>query len=165
MCHYWIVFFSPLVSPGLSLLLQAQHESTRTHTNVPLSSSFNFTVKTLVSRKRAANLPAFSPSSVRAIPGASAADRVGHRLLFLLCWSTGACFLLLTFSSVFTNGTVMWGFRARSCSSEGREFRRGLKDSRLRCALFFPIYCLGATLCPGSFLALWWIFALPAHLP
>lgn len=70
-CHYWIVFFSTLVSPGLSLLLRAQHESTRTHTNVPLSSSFNFTVKMLVSRKRAANLPAFSPSSVRNSRGLS----------------------------------------------------------------------------------------------
>lgn len=158
------------MSPGLHLLLQAPHESSRTHTNLPLSSGFNLTVKTLVSRKHATNLSAYPPSSVRNSRSLRCRSS-GSQVLFLRCCGAGSCFLLLTCSSVFTNGTVMWGFRARSCSPEGRKFRFGLRDSRLRCALFFPIYCSGTvhpTLpwqLPCSLVDRQWIVALPAHLP
>lgn len=157
-CHYWIVFFSPFVSPGQSLLPQAQHESTRTHTNLPFSSNFNFTTKTLVSRKHASNLSAFF------LPHLSA-DLVGKKRLFLLWFS------LLMFSSVFTSGTVMWGFRSTKLLIRRQGVQARVKGLILgyavlcssRSSLYAPELC--TTLCPGSFLARWWIFALPAHLP
>lgn len=170
-CHYGIVFFSPFVSPGLPLLLQAPHESSRTHTNLPLSSGFNLTVKTLVSRKHATNLSAFSPTSVRNSRGLGCRSSGSQAAVSALLWCCCLLFFLLRCSSVFTNGTVMWGFRARSCSPEGRKFRLGLRASRLHCALFFPIYCSGTvhpTLSwqlPRSLVDHQWIGTLPAHLP
>lgn len=82
------------------------------------------------------------------------------------------CFLLLMFSSVFTSGTVMWGFRSTKLLIR----RQGVQARVKGLILGYAVLCSSRSslyareLCttlrfPGSFLALWWIFALPAHLP
>lgn len=170
-CHYWIVFFSPFVSPGQSLLPQA---NTNQHARTQM---YPF-LQVLILLQRLLCLGSMQPicrlsfpPHLSAVPGASATDLVGNKLLFLLCHSAGSCFLLLMFSSVFTSGTVMWGFQSTKLLIR----RQGVQARVEGLILGYAVLCssrsslyaqkLCTTLCPGSFLALWWIFTLPAHLP